>query len=87
MRLSEIAERIAGSRVIGSGEVEVVRAVQDSRRVRPGDLFVAMPGAKTDGHQFVPMALAAGACAAVVERELELPGDVPMRSAMRLRRV
>ena len=77
MRLSEIAERIAGSRVIGSGEVEVVRAVQDSRRVRPGDLFVAMPGAKTDGHQFVPMALAAGACAAVVERELKLPGDVP----------
>ena len=77
MKLREIAECIPGSRVIGSGETEVLRAVQDSRRVQAGDLFVAMPGAQTDGHHFVPMALAAGARAAVVERALTLPGDPP----------
>jgi UDP-N-acetylmuramoyl-L-alanyl-D-glutamate--2,6-diaminopimelate ligase len=77
MKLREIAECIPGSRVIGSGETEVLRAVQDSRRVQAGDLFVAVPGAQTDGHHFVPMALAAGARAAVVERALTLPGDPP----------
>lgn len=47
----------------------------DSRRVTPGDLFVAVPGIYVDGHRFVPSALAAGASACVVERLLpELEG-------------
>ena len=78
MRLSELAERIRGSRVIGAGDVEVLRAVHDSRRVRRGDLFVALSGTTTDGHQFVQSALDAGAAAAVVEREVDLPGGPPL---------
>jgi len=74
MRLSELAARISGSRVIGSGDVQVARAVHDSRRVRAGDLFVALGGTQIDGHQFVQAALEAGAAAAVVEREVTLPG-------------
>ena len=38
----------------------------DSRRVRPGDLFVALAGERTDGHAHAADALARGACAAVV---------------------
>lgn len=41
----------------------------DSRRVGPGDGFVAWPGAATDGRRYVASALAAGAVAALVERE------------------
>ena len=41
----------------------------DSRRVHPGDAFVAWPGAATDGRRFVAGALEAGAVAALVERE------------------
>ncbi|MBW0170577.1 MAG: UDP-N-acetylmuramoyl-L-alanyl-D-glutamate--2,6-diaminopimelate ligase [Hydrogenophaga sp.] len=41
----------------------------DSRRVQAGDAFVAWPGAATDGRRFVASALAAGALAALVERE------------------
>ena len=41
----------------------------DSRRVGPGDGFVAWPGAATDGRRYVASALAAGASAALVERE------------------
>ena len=41
----------------------------DSRRVRPGDAFVAWPGFATDGRRFVPAALQAGATAVLVEAE------------------
>jgi UDP-N-acetylmuramoyl-L-alanyl-D-glutamate--2,6-diaminopimelate ligase len=41
----------------------------DSRRVRPGDGFIAWPGAVADGRRFVPAALAQGAAACLVERE------------------
>lgn len=40
----------------------------DSRRVAPGDAFVAIPGLRRDGHQFLGQVAAAGASAAVVER-------------------
>jgi UDP-N-acetylmuramoyl-tripeptide--D-alanyl-D-alanine ligase len=42
----------------------------DSRTVRPGELFVAIRGPRHDGHDYVAAALAAGARAAVVAREL-----------------
>ena len=38
----------------------------DSRLVRSGDLFVALPGAQSDGHRFLPQARAAGCPAALV---------------------
>ena len=44
----------------------------DSRRVRPGYLFAALPGAKANGRSFVPQALAAGA-AAILAGE-DIPG-------------
>ena len=43
--------------------------VIDSREVEPGDLFVALPGERTDGHQFVGAAFKQGAVAALVRRD------------------
>ncbi|NPV91490.1 MAG: UDP-N-acetylmuramoyl-tripeptide--D-alanyl-D-alanine ligase [Firmicutes bacterium] len=40
----------------------------DSRTVKPGDLFFALPGQRVDGHEYVESALKAGAVAAVVSR-------------------
>ncbi len=40
----------------------------DSRRLRPGELFVALPGTQVDGHRFVADAIRKGAAAVVVER-------------------
>jgi len=39
----------------------------DSRRVRPGDLFLALPGEQHDGRQFIEQAVANGAAAVVAE--------------------
>jgi UDP-N-acetylmuramoyl-tripeptide--D-alanyl-D-alanine ligase len=54
-------------------------AVLDSREVRGGELFFALPGERTDGHRFVPQALAAGAAAAVVAEAVEAPDESLVR--------
>ncbi len=43
----------------------------DSRKVKDGDLFVALPGHEVDGHDFISNAIENGASAVVGERELE----------------
>jgi UDP-N-acetylmuramoyl-L-alanyl-D-glutamate--2,6-diaminopimelate ligase len=60
----------------GDAEIEVGGVTADSRAVKPGDVFVAIAGNKTDGVRFVAPALAAGAVAVVGERlpDGELPG-------------
>ncbi len=42
----------------------------DSRLVLPGDIFVAIPGSKTDGHKFIPTAIASGAQMVVHQNDL-----------------
>ncbi len=50
--------------------IEVRGLAWDSRRVRPGDLFFALPGQKHDGHEFIPQAISRGTVAVVGERDL-----------------
>ncbi len=53
----------------GAGGDDAARTIcTDSRRLQPGDLFVALRGPARDGHDFVGAALAAGALAAVVDQ-------------------
>ncbi|MDD3446549.1 MAG: UDP-N-acetylmuramoylalanyl-D-glutamyl-2,6-diaminopimelate--D-alanyl-D-alanine ligase [Zavarzinia sp.] len=53
--------------------------VFDSRKVEAGDLFVALPGTKVDGHDYVAGALAAGAAGALVARVPEgVAADAPL---------
>jgi len=49
------------------------RVVHDSRHVTPGDLFLALPGERTDGHAFLAEAYARGAFAAIVSRASGIP--------------
>ncbi len=55
------------------GEIGIGGIRVDSRTVRPGDLFVAVPGERTDGHAYLAEAAGAGAAAALVEREISSP--------------
>ena len=55
-----------GAILHGDGTREFARVVIDSRAVQPGDLFVALRGARTDGHLHLRQALDQGAAAALV---------------------
>ncbi|MFA7280519.1 MAG: UDP-N-acetylmuramoyl-tripeptide--D-alanyl-D-alanine ligase [Sterolibacterium sp.] len=65
MRLGEAAPAIHGS--TDFGEVWFVGVSTDTRKVQPGELFVALKGERFDGHDYVEQALAAGAAGAMVE--------------------
>jgi len=65
-RLWTAAEIAAATGGVASGDFAVTGVAFDSREIRPGDLFVAMKGATTDGHRFVDQAFAAGAAGAIV---------------------
>lgn len=49
---------------------EVTGIVTDSRKILPGNLFVPLKGEKTDGHNYIPHVLEAGALASLSEMEL-----------------
>ena len=67
IRLSRLLEGVEVLEVPPT-DPEVTGLCYDSRRLRPGDCFVAIPGTHTDGHRYVETALRDGAVAAVVQR-------------------
>ncbi len=68
--LSQLEKELSGThaRVRGDGNVALVDVTQDSRRIRPGALFVARRGKVVDGTALVPEALDRGAVAVLCER-------------------
>ena len=74
----KLADALAG--VVCSGEtadVHVLGVQYDSRRVRPGDVFLGMRGGSVDGNAYIEQALARGA-AAVVTDSAEATARVPL---------
>lgn len=69
---SELARRIQAVDHTAP-ETVVTGFATDSGGVTPGDLFIAIKGARVDGHDFVPQALAAGAAAVLVQRPVDGP--------------
>ncbi len=68
MNLSELSAHIPGSQRLGE-DIAVAGLAYDSRRVAPGMLFVALRGAQSDGHDFVPQAMNGGAAALCVNAD------------------
>jgi UDP-N-acetylmuramoyl-L-alanyl-D-glutamate--2,6-diaminopimelate ligase len=75
MDLERLAAALGPVEVVGRAVAEVTDLVYDARRATPGSVFFCVPGARADGHDFAPQAVAGGAVALVVERRLDL--DVP----------
>ncbi len=74
------AASVVNARVSPSGAEAMLSGVAvDSRQVKPGDLFVALAGARVDGHDFAARAAAAGARAMLgKQRPPGLPADLPV---------
>jgi UDP-N-acetylmuramoyl-L-alanyl-D-glutamate--2,6-diaminopimelate ligase len=86
VKLSELIG-LEGEFDAGYAALEVGGIASDSRKVKPGDLFVAVPGNRADGLTFVPRALAAGAVAVMAERAPEnLPEGIALVRAQNVRR-
>ena len=64
-----------GGKVAPEYEAIKVNGIQsDSRKVQPGELFLALRGERVDGHEYIPAAKEKGAVAALVSQE---SGELP----------
>jgi len=77
MKLSELLAGIEFSELADADEsLEIEAVTSDSRRVKPGTVFVAMRGTTFDGHMFVDDAVRNGAACIVHEKPVEVPPGV-----------
>ena len=67
MKLSELLRNVTTISLIGNSEADITGVDIDSRKVEKGHLFVAIKGTQTDGHRFIPKAIASGATAVLCE--------------------
>ena len=75
IRTSDLLPALGAARGIGDVPARVVTLTDDSRAVVPGACFIAVRGARSDGHEHAAAAVRAGATLLIVERALPL--DVP----------
>ncbi len=72
-RLKELLADLTYECIRGTEDIEVTEVVYDSRKVTRGSLFICIPGANADGHDFAASVVEAGARALVVQKDVDLP--------------
>jgi UDP-N-acetylmuramoyl-L-alanyl-D-glutamate--2,6-diaminopimelate ligase len=72
VQLERLASALGAIDVVGRAPIEITDLAYDTRAVRDGTLFFCLRGARADGHLLASQAVARGAKALVVERELDL---------------
>ncbi len=84
VRLSDLFAGVEGWRVVGAADPGITTLSYRSDQVVPGALFFCVAGFARDGHDFASDAVARGAAALCVERQLDLPvTQVVVRSVRR----
>jgi UDP-N-acetylmuramoyl-L-alanyl-D-glutamate--2,6-diaminopimelate ligase len=82
MKLGDLLIGLENTTTLPPGwrEREVRDIAHDSRKVKPGSLFVAVRGFHSDGHQFISQAIKQGATAIVAEKKVRppVPADMPL---------
>ncbi len=68
MRLSQLLDGVELRETRISGDTDILSVSYDTRSMAPGALFAALPGYKTDGHNFIRRALEKGAAAVLCQR-------------------
>lgn len=73
--LLKLHHLVTESRHQGPSDLTYGNIVADTRLLKAGDIFIAIRGEATDGHRYLPLALASGAAMLVVESNTDLPPD------------
>ncbi|MFW6295351.1 MAG: Mur ligase domain-containing protein, partial [Halanaerobium sp.] len=78
MKLKKILDNINFEVIRGDLEKDIVEIGYDSREIKENNLFIAIKGFETDGHQYISQAVRNGASAVIIENEITeyLPGIV-----------
>ncbi len=75
-KLSELLAKIPYTLVKGSLDTDVCDIIYDSRKVIDDCAFLCISGTTVDAHKFIPDAVAKGASVIIVEKDVEVEGDV-----------
>ncbi|MFQ6002439.1 MAG: UDP-N-acetylmuramoyl-L-alanyl-D-glutamate--2,6-diaminopimelate ligase [Candidatus Zixiibacteriota bacterium] len=67
--LKELLAVLPSKKIFGKTDLDIGKIEYDSRKIDPGDLFVAIPGFREDGHEYINSALEKGAVAVVAQRD------------------
>lgn len=74
MKLEQLLEGVDYTLVQGSLSTEIEDIIYDSRKAAPGRLFVCIVGTQRDSHEFAADCVAKGACALVIQHDIDLTG-------------
>lgn len=75
-KLQELADLLPEAKITGNLDILIEQVAYDSRKVKQGALFICLPGAKVDGHDYISQAVASGAVALLVEKEVKVSGGI-----------
>ncbi len=73
MRLSDILKETEYISISG-GNAEITGITNNSRKIKPGYMFICIKGFKSDGHKYITQAVTQGAAAVVVTEDVDLKG-------------
>ncbi|USG67556.1 UDP-N-acetylmuramoyl-L-alanyl-D-glutamate--2,6-diaminopimelate ligase [Brevibacillus ruminantium] len=76
MLLRDLLAPLLPVSVIGEDSIEITSLTADSRKVKPGCLFVCLTGFTVDGHQYAAQAVENGAVAILAEKDVDVPATV-----------
>ncbi|URN95185.1 MAG: UDP-N-acetylmuramoyl-L-alanyl-D-glutamate--2,6-diaminopimelate ligase [Candidatus Pristimantibacillus lignocellulolyticus] len=71
MKLEQLINKLLFTHIIGDVDVEVAGIHNDSRAIKDNDMFVCTKGAKENGHDYIPQAIANGAKIIVIQDKQE----------------
>ena len=74
MNLNGLIKNLQISKITGPTNIEISDIIYDSRKAKPGCIFVCLEGFESDGHKFINDAVNKGAKAIVVQKEVNIAG-------------
>lgn len=72
MKLEQLFKTVDYKIISGNAEAEISDIVYDSRKIKPGDLFVCLKGYNSDGHAYAAQAVEKGASAILISDDLDI---------------